>query len=136
MRSVKSSATSSNKGVSSTGRDLISSRVRLARLVFLAPGLIYIAIFMIIPLGILISYTFFTRGTYGGVDFIFTLENYTRALDWLYLSVLFESILIAAITTLLAFLIGFPVAYAVTKLPSNWQNIMLVLIVLPFGVIF
>jgi spermidine/putrescine transport system permease protein len=116
----------------SQGRDLISNRARLARLIYLAPGLTYIAIFMIIPLGILIFYTFFTRGTYGGVDFIFTLENYRRALDWLYLSVLLESILIAATTTILAFLIGFPVAYAITKLPSNWQNIMLVLIVLPF----
>ena len=87
---------------------------------------------MLIPLGFIIAYTFLSRGTYGGIEFIFTSENYTRALDSLYIGVLVKSILIAAAATLLAFLIGFPVAYAITKLPTNRQNIMLVLIVLPF----
>jgi spermidine/putrescine transport system permease protein len=87
---------------------------------------------MLIPLGFIIAYTFLSRGTYGGIEFIFTSENYTRALDSLYLGVLIKSILIATSATVLAFLIGFPVAYAITKLPTNRQNLMLVLIVLPF----
>ena len=112
--------------------DAAKRRALLARSIFLLPGLTYITIFMLIPLGFIFFYTFLTRGTYGGVEFIFTLENYTRALDSLYIGILIESILIAAAATLLAFLIGFPAAYAITKLPSNWQNIFLLLIVLPF----
>jgi len=101
--------------VKSEGRDAIKRRALLSRAVFLVPGLTYITAFMLIPLGFIIAYTFLSRGTYGGIEFIFTTENYTRALDSLYLGVLIESILIAATTTILAFLIGFPVAYAITK---------------------
>lgn len=118
--------------IKSEGRDAIERRAFLSRLVFLVPGLTYITAFMLIPLGFIIAYTFLSRGTYGGIEFIFTLDNYTRALDSLYLGVLIKSILIAATSTILAFVIGFPVAYAITKLPTNRQNIMLVLIVLPF----
>jgi spermidine/putrescine transport system permease protein len=118
--------------VKSEGRDAIKRRALLSRAVFLVPGLTYITAFMLIPLGFIIAYTVLSRGTYGGVEFIFTFENYTRALDSLYVGVLIKSILIAGAATLLAFLIGFPVAYAITKLPTNRQNIMLVLIVLPF----
>jgi spermidine/putrescine transport system permease protein len=118
--------------VKSEGRDAIKRRALLSRTLFLVPGLTYITAFMLIPLGFIIAYTFLTRGTYGGIEFIFTSENYTRALDSLYIGVLIKSIFIAAAATVLAFLIGFPVAYAITKLPTNRQNIMLVLIVLPF----
>lgn len=118
--------------VKSEGRDAIKRRALLSRTLFLVPGLTYITAFMLIPLGFIIAYTFLTRGTYGGIEFIFTSENYTRALDSLYIGVLIKSIFIAVAATVLAFLIGFPVAYAITKLPTNRQNIMLVLIVLPF----
>jgi spermidine/putrescine transport system permease protein len=114
------------------GRDGVNRRALLSQAIFLLPGLTYIAVFMVIPFAFILFYTFLTRGTYGGVDYIFTLENYTRALDSLYIGILIESIFIAAAATLLAFLIGFPAAYAITKLPSNWQNIFLLLVVLPF----
>ena len=113
-------------------RDAIKRRALFARVVFLVPGLTYIAAFMVIPLGFIVVYTFLSRGTYGGIEFSFTLSNYTRALDSLYLKILLNSILIATATTVLAFLLGFPTAYAITKLPIQHQNMMLVLIVLPF----
>ncbi|TRZ55067.1 MAG: ABC transporter permease [Streptomycetaceae bacterium] len=113
-------------------RDAIQRRALLSRLIFLVPGVTYIVVLMLIPLGFIFVYTFLSRGTYGGIETVFTLSNYTRALDPLYLKVLLDSILIATITTLLAFAIGFPVAYAITKLPAHRQNLMLVLIVLPF----
>ncbi len=34
---------------------------------------------------IVFVYSFFERGTYGGIDYVFTLENYARAVDPLYL---------------------------------------------------
>lgn len=113
-------------------RDAIQRRALLSRLIFLVPGVTYIVVLMLIPLGFIFVYTFLSRGTYGGIETVFTLTNYTRALDPLYLKVLLDSIFIATITTLLAFAIGFPVAYAITKLPAHRQNLMLVLIVLPF----
>ena len=51
---------------------------------------------------IVFVYSFFERGTYGGIDYVFTLENYARAVDPLYLSILLTSARVAVITTLAA----------------------------------
>lgn len=103
-----------------------------ARTVFLGPGLLYVTAFMTIPILLVVSYAFLTRGRFGGVEFPVTLENFARALDPIYLRVLWNSIFIASVTTLLALLIGYPTAYAITKLPARWRTVALVLVVLPF----
>ena len=46
------------------------------RLVLLGPGLGWLAIFLVVPCAIVFVYSFFERGTYGGIDYVFTLENY------------------------------------------------------------
>ena len=51
----------------------------------LGPGLGWLALFLVVPCAIVFVYSFFERGTYGGIDYVFTLENYARAVDPLYL---------------------------------------------------
>ncbi len=113
-------------------RDAIKRRALLSRAVFLVPGMTYIVAFMVIPIGFLVAYTFMHRGTYGGIEIGFSFDNYARALNPVFVKVLWNSILIATSATVLAFVIGFPVAYAITKLPARRQNLMLLLILLPF----
>jgi spermidine/putrescine transport system permease protein len=100
--------------------------------VFLGPGLFYVTVFMAIPIAMIVSYAFLTRGRFGGVRLPLTLESFSRALDPVYLQVLGTSLLIATATTVLALLIGYPVAYAIARMPSRWRTIALVLVVLPF----
>lgn len=114
------------------GRGATKRRALGARTVFLGPGLLYVTAFMTIPILLVVSYAFLTRGRFGGVEFPVTLENFARALDPIYLRVLWNSIFIASVTTLLALLIGYPTAYAITKLPARWRTVALVLVVLPF----
>jgi len=87
---------------------------------------------MTIPLLIVLSYAFLTRGRFGGVKLELTLSNFSKALDSTYLSILGNSVLIAGITTVLALALGYPTAYAITRLPSRWRTVALVLVVLPF----
>ena len=107
-------------------------RALVGRAVFAGPGLLYVTLFMTVPLLIIASYTVFTRGRFGGVEAEFTLDNFTKALEPIYLSVLGNSLLIAGITTALALLLGYPTAYAIAQLPRRWRTIALVLVVLPF----
>jgi spermidine/putrescine transport system permease protein len=107
-------------------------RVLLGRAVFAGPGLLYVTVFMTIPLLIIASYTVLTRGRFGGVQWEFTLENFAKALDSTYLAILGNSVLIAGITTVLALLLGYPTAYAIARLPRRWRTVALVLVVLPF----
>jgi len=107
-------------------------RALVGRAVFAGPGLLYVTLFMTVPLLIIASYTVFTRGRFGGVEAEFTLENFSKALEPVYLSVLGNSLLIASITTVLALLLGYPTAYAIAQLPRRWRTVALVMVVLPF----
>ena len=116
----------------SRGRDAGTRRALGARTVFLGPGLLYVTVFMTVPLLLVLSYAFLTRGRFGGVTLPVTLENFQRVLDPVYLAVIGNSLLIAGATTVLALLLGYPVAYAITRLPAKWRTIALILVVLPF----
>jgi spermidine/putrescine transport system permease protein len=107
-------------------------RALVGRAVFAGPGLLYITLFMTIPLLIIASYTVLTRGRFGGVQTEFTLDNFAKALEPTYVSVLGNSLLIASVTTVLALLLGYPTAYAIARLPRRWRTVALVMVVLPF----
>ncbi len=103
-----------------------------ASLLLMAPGLGWLALFLVVPAGIVFLLAFFQRGLYGGIDYLFTFENLERALDPLYLSILWRSALVAGQATLIALLIGYPAAYAIARASGRWQPALLVLVMLPF----
>ena len=67
----------------------------------------------------------------------FGLENYFKVIDYfggnfIYLTVVWRSVLYALITTGFCLLFGFPVAYWLAVIiPKQWRNILLLLFVLP-----
>lgn len=114
------------------GRGAARRRALIGRTVFAGPGLIYITVFMAIPVLLVLVYSFFQRGRFGGIVWEFTLENYARAFEPVYVKVFSSSIAIAGTTTIIALLIGYPTAYAISKLSPRWRTVALVLVVLPF----
>ncbi|MBW7997809.1 MAG: ABC transporter permease [Candidatus Glassbacteria bacterium] len=98
----------------------------------MGPGLTWLAVFLVVPCGLVFTYSFFERGLYGGIDYLFTFENYTRAIDPLYLKIFLQSLKIATMTTVLALLLGYPAAYFIARAPRSRQNIYLILAILPF----
>jgi spermidine/putrescine transport system permease protein len=108
------------------------SRWRDGRLT-LVPAFAWWAIFLIVPIALVLVSSFFRRGTFSGVVYDFTLDNYVRALDPLYLGVLVYSVQVAALTTAICLLIGFPAAYFIaTRSSARVRTALLVLVVLPF----
>jgi spermidine/putrescine transport system permease protein len=81
---------------------------------------------------VIFVYSFFQRGVYGGIDYIFTWDNYRRAFDPLYLGILLTSAKIAVSATVIAVLIGYPAAYAIARAPRRRQPLYLFLVMLPF----
>ncbi|GAA2628729.1 ABC transporter permease [Paractinoplanes durhamensis] len=107
-------------------------KAKLERITLLGPGLGYLTALMVVPLALVLSYTIFQRGRFGGLVYEPTTENFRRAVDPLYLDVLVTSVWIAGVTTLLALLIGYPTAYVIAHLPKRAKTIALVALVLPF----
>jgi spermidine/putrescine transport system permease protein len=101
--------------------------------VLLGPAMTWWAVLLALPVALILVYSFIQRGTYGGVVWTFTLENYSRAFDGLYLDVLVSSLQIAALTTVLALLLGYPAAmFIATRRSARVRTALLVLCVLPF----
>src|SRR5499433_2185351 len=66
-----------------------------------------------------------------------SLNNYAFiASDWLYLASYLKSLEVAAVSTVLLLLIGFPLAYGMARAPRRWQPALFMLIVLPFWTSF
>jgi spermidine/putrescine transport system permease protein len=106
---------------------------RLTAWLLMMPGLVWLGLFMIVPCMLVFVLAFYERGTYGGIDWTaMTLENFRRAGDPLYLSIVLDSARIASIATVLAVLVGYPAAYAIARAPQRWQTSLLFLAILPF----
>ncbi len=73
-----------------------------------------------------------TRGDSEFVAFTLTLSSYRRLLDPLYLEVLLDSLWLAAVTTALCLLLGYPFAYLLTRSPARWRPLLLLLVIVPF----
>jgi spermidine/putrescine transport system permease protein len=119
-----------------TGPARRARRVWGPRAVLLGPGVAWWLVFFLVPVGVLIAYSFFSRGAYGGVIYEFTLKNYRRALDPLYVGVLWTSIRIASIATLAALLLAYPAALFIARATPRWRVPLLVLVILPFWTSF
>lgn len=64
-------------------------------------------------------------------------DNYRLLLsDSLYLGSYLRSLTIAGSSTLMLLLAGFPIAYALARMPRRWQSVLVVLVILPFWTAF
>ena len=109
------------------------SRRETLRLLFLiSPSLFWLVVFFLIPLLLVFAISFGQRGTYGGVKWVLNLQNYLRFFDPLYLRIFGRTFYIAAVTTLICLIAGYPLAYFIATRPPQWRNALLLLLMIPF----
>ncbi|MFB9762472.1 ABC transporter permease [Ectobacillus funiculus] len=109
--------------------------MRKGRLLAL-PAIVWLAVFFLLPIGFVFVLSFWERGTYGELIKSFTLQNFERVFDPLYGRVLWETLKIAILTTVLCLIIGYPFAYTVTMVSKRRQSILLLLVTIPFWINF
>lgn len=110
----------------------LETRKRTYLSLLLLPGTAWLLLFFVVPLLVILLYSFLERGIYGGVVWKFTLENYQRLHEVVYWVVLWRSILWAFLTTVACLLIGYPIAFFIATRPPRWRNALLLLIIIPF----
>jgi spermidine/putrescine transport system permease protein len=98
----------------------------------MAPALLWLLALMVVPCGLILAFAFFQRGIYGGIDYTFTFENFARVFDPLYAGIFLRSARIALTATVIALLVGYPAAYAISAASRRWQPVILFFAVLPF----
>ncbi len=85
-----------------------------------------------VPLLLVLAVSFASRGTYGGIEWALTFANYTSIADALYLKIFWRSLWLAAATTAICLVMGFPLAYVIARAPKRWQGFLLFLVIIPF----
>lgn len=93
------------------------------------PYLIWSGVFIIIPLILIIFYSLTTTTIDGNV--VFTLDNFKRFFEPIYLKVVWRSIWIALICTFMCFLIGYPIAYILASKEYSTKGTLLFLFIVP-----
>lgn len=110
----------------------IETRQRASLFILLSPATLFLLIFFVLPLIIVLIYSFLERGIYGGVTWTFTLANYQRLARGIYWGILWRSCWLAFLTTVACLLMGYPLAFFIATRPQPWRNILLLLVIIPF----
>jgi spermidine/putrescine transport system permease protein len=123
--------------VSEAGAAPPESAWRSWRQLLVVPTLGGVLVFFLIPLGLIITYSFaqISLITYD-IKFQWTLENYRSLADPLYFHTLLRSIVLSLVTTLGCLLVGFPLAYFISRQSVKVQRLLLLLVLVPFWTSF
>ena len=93
---------------------------------------LFTILFVALPLVYMILLSFLSRAEVWGVDFTFTLANYKKILEPLYLNTFVDSLKLALLSTGCIILIGYPYGYFMARLNVVWKKRMMLLIMIPF----
>src|SRR6266498_781507 len=101
----------------------------------LAPGLLYLGVFFVVPLGFLVHQSLETVNIDVGYAFTWAWGNYWDAIRS-YRGHFIRSFEYAGIATLLALVLAYPLAYWIAFRGGRWKNLLLLFIVAPFFVTY
>lgn len=96
------------------------------------PLYIFTLAFVAGPLVYMLALSFMTRAETWGVVPAFTLRNYQDIFQPVYLATFWESLKLAAVSTVLVIAIGYPFGYFMAKLTAKWKKRTMMLLMIPF----
>ncbi len=113
----------------------------------LLPTWVTIGFFLLLPILLVVVYSFLTKEFRGGVDWTFSLGAYDQFLfdrglfgdeapgiEWTYITIFFRSIVQALVATLFCLIIGFPTAYFIATRAPATRSMWVFLITVPYWV--
>lgn len=92
----------------------------------------WLIFFVLIPNLLVLFTSFMTKDSSNLIEFTFSVDSYSRLIDPLYSQVLWNSLYMAGIATVICLIVGYPFAFIIAKLPEKYRPFLLFLVVLPF----
>lgn len=105
--------------------------LRFSRLLKL-PMYLWSIVFVFVALLYVIGLSFLSRGEIMGVTGEVTLSNYARLASPDYVKVLLQSLKLAALTTAICIVVGYPFGYLMARLSPVARSVVMLLIIVPF----
>jgi spermidine/putrescine transport system permease protein len=101
----------------------------------LSPGVLWLGIFFLIPLGFLLYQSLQSGGILFGYHFTWEWSNYSNAIRD-YRGEFERSFIYAGLATVIALVVSYPVAYWIAFRGGRWKNLLLLFIIAPFFVTY
>lgn len=98
----------------------------------LVPIYFFTLVFVFLPLLYMIVLSFMERAQVWGFEPVFTLDNYKKMLDPLYLNTFVQSFKLALLSTFFITLLGYPFGYFMAKAQERWKKRIMLLLLIPF----
>ncbi|NOJ50868.1 ABC transporter permease [Bradyrhizobium archetypum] len=108
-----------------------SQNKRLGFVLLIAPAVMLLAVFLILPMMSVFRASFYPGTSALGASGFSLHQYYKFFADSFYVSVLLETIVYALITSLGCLLLGFPVGYSLARLPPTQRRVRMILIIVP-----
>ena len=102
----------------------------------LVPNWLWASLFFLLPLCIIVVYSFLPIDANGNATLGFTWDNYTSLNDPLYIRIFVRSVAMSLGSTVLCLALGYPLAYFMAMRAGRYKNLCLALVIVPFWTSF
>ncbi len=114
---------------------LMSQKLKnLIGYIYTSPLAIWLTLFFVIPISIILFYSFLKKGMYAGVEYKFSLEAYKALLNPSFLKVMWDTIYISIMSTIITLFLAMPTSYFIAR--NKYKSILLFLVIIPFWTSF
>lgn len=94
-------------------------------------------LFFFVPLGMVAVYSLGRVNIFTyDIEFGWTTANYRRIAESIYLDTLIRSLVLSFAATVGCTVVGFPLAYFISRQSARWQNVLLLAVIVPFWTSF
>ena len=97
------------------------------------PYVLWSFLLIVLPLALILLYSI-TTGDNSLITIHFTLDNFRKISDPIYLNVFIKSLQMGLITTGVCLVLAYPMAYIISKFDESSQNILILLVTIPMWI--
>lgn len=97
------------------------------------PYLVWMIIFILVPMLFVVLYAFTVPGN-EVISIQFTLDNFIKFIDPVFIKVLWESFRIAFLTTIICLILGYPIAFFISRKSDQIQTLLILLVTVPMWI--
>ncbi len=116
-----------------------NSKLNLKKLkgyLLIVPTFVFELLFFIIPLIIVFAYSFSKIDSFGRITYEFTLQNYFNILTPEFTKTILRTLAVASLSTVFCLILGYPIGYYIGFKEKKYQNLLIMLIIIPFWLSF
>jgi len=110
----------------------VKKKITLSEVFVSSSSIVWMVLFFLVPSILIYTYAFKPSDIYGGISEGWTLETIFSLSNILYLKLLFRTLGLSALTTIICLILAVPLGYQMITISKRGRNLLLMLVIVPF----